>query len=636
MRVSRIEFNGYRRLAQTATGIDGPITAFVGFNEAGKTTLLTALEWFSNGGELPSTDENRSRPPATDSTAVVKVYFEMDNDDKRAFSSIQMDNPPSSLILYRKRDGGRVRDLRPRPTRPAEPFTNAAERLTKARAKLAAQFRSAVDEGERGPNEWATALSEQLSGPDDDWPEARVEDLSALSKWLQETPSGLKRARDALLGELLDEIHSLVVQDHPIDSVWQAIEKRVPSFVLFTDEDRNLETTYLLQPEKRDIPPAVVRLLSISGLDIDKMWDYIQNGDSTRRETALERANEKLRELFARTWNQSNITVRLNINGQRLEVMLKELHGDGDVTSISERSDGLRTFVSLVAFLESGGHAVPPVLLIDEAETHLHYDAQADLVGALLKSVEVEQVLYTTHSPGCLPSDLGTGIRVVSRDPDHMDASILKNNFWEGAGPGYSPLLFAMGAGAAAFSMCRSALLAEGASDMVLLPSLIRNATRISDLDYQVAPGLANAHGSGIRVEEVAARVAYLTDGDRGGAEHRKALKAAGVDESRIFALPKDHAVEDLIEPDDYLAVVNTFLEAMGQSKRFAASDIQPSLPIATNFSTWAKKNGVRSPSKVEIAYALLRSEFRLTPAGRRALQSLHTSVMSAFGEATR
>ncbi len=52
MRVSRIEFRGFRRLARTATSIDGPLTAFVGFNEAGKTSLLHALAWFTDGGAI--------------------------------------------------------------------------------------------------------------------------------------------------------------------------------------------------------------------------------------------------------------------------------------------------------------------------------------------------------------------------------------------------------------------------------------------------------------------------------------------------------------------------------------------------------------------------------------------------------
>jgi predicted ATP-dependent endonuclease of OLD family len=237
----------------------------------------------------------------------------------------------------------------------------------------------------------------------------------------------------------------------------------------------------------------------------------------------------------------------------------------------------------------------------------------------------------TTHSPGCLPADLGTGIRVITRDPDYADASVIKNNFWEGEGPGFSPLLFAMGAGAAAFSVCRSAVLAEGASDMVLLPTMIRKATRLDDLDYQIAPGLANAHGSGIRVEEVAAKVVYLTDGDRGGEEHKAALKRVGIDGSRIFSLPKDHAVEDLINREDYLAVVNRFLDLMGQTRRFNDHDVPSGMPIAKAFADWTTRNRIRAPGKVEVAYALLRPEVRLTKAGRQVLASLHDRFTSAF-----
>lgn len=633
MRVSRIEFNGYRRLAKTATGIDGPLTAFVGFNEAGKTTVLRGLQWFTHGGSVTSIDYNRSRPPTSEDTAVVKVFYELEDDDKRAFADIAMDNQPTTLTLYKKRDGNRIRGLSPRPTRPAKQFEVARERLAKVTTStLAAQFAAAADEDEPDPNDWAVTVIEALSNPDEEWSPQWIGAGRSLAAWLRETPAGRKQARDEHLAQMLDGVHELVTDEHPSESVWNAIADRVPDFVLFEDEDRALETSYEIQPESRAISPAVERLLTLAGIDLDELWNHIQTGDSTKRETALERGNDRLRVLFDQAWNQSKVTVRFNVNGKLLEVLLKELHGDGDVTNIAERSDGLKTFVALVAFLASGGHTVPPVLLIDEAETHLHYDAQADLVSVLLKSVNATQVFYTTHSPGCLPSDLGTGIRVLARDPEYADASVIKNNFWEGEGPGFSPLLFAMGAGAAAFSMCRTAVLAEGASDMVLLPTLIRKATKLDgDLDYQVAPGLANAHGSGIRVEEVAAKVVYLTDGDKGGNEHKAALKAEGVDGSRIFSLPAGHAVEDLINRDDYLTVVNRFLDTMGQSKRVTAGDVPVGVPIAKAFTDWAKRNKVRTPSKVEMAYALLRADGRLTQAGKRALVGLHEKFTDAF-----
>jgi len=632
MRVSRIEFKGFRRLAQTATNVDGPLTAFVGFNEAGKTSLLRALAWFTDGGAIDPIDYNRTRPPENDSTAVVKVYFELDAEDRAQFGHVRMDNPPTSVSLYRKPDGGRHRVLHPMPTRPSKPFADASERLAGLRSASLASSKTASDEF-MDPRAWSQTLTDALKRPDEDWDEEATTAAANLSTWLQKTPENRKRPRDAKLANLLEEVLALMSEGHPNDTVWNAISNREPDFVLFEETDRTLETSYEINPDQRAaVHPAVVRLLALAKVDLDDMWSHIQTADSTKRETLLERGNDRLRGLFDQAWNQSKVAVRFNVSGTRVEVLIKELHGEGDVTNIAERSDGLKAFVALVAFLETGDHAVPPVLLIDEAETHLHYDAQADLVSVLLKSVDTTQVIYTTHSPGCLPSDLGTGIRVIARDPEYADSSLIKNNFWEGEGPGFSPLLFAMGAGAAAFSMCRSAVLAEGASDMVLLPTLIRQATGIYDLEYQVAPGLANAHGSGIRVEEVAAKVVYLTDGDQGGKDHEKALKDVGVDGGRIFRLPGGQAVEDLVHPADYIATVNDFLTKMSQAKQFKTTDVPTGTPIAKAFTDWAKVNRVQAPSKVEMAYALLRKpNRRLTTQGRKALTALHEKFTKAF-----
>ena len=115
MRVSRIEFKGFRRLAATATNFDGPLTAFVGFNEAGKTTILHALAWFTEGGAISPIDYNRSRQPTSDDTPIVKVYFELDDSDRESFAHIAMDNRPTTLVLNRNRDGERYRKLMPGP-----------------------------------------------------------------------------------------------------------------------------------------------------------------------------------------------------------------------------------------------------------------------------------------------------------------------------------------------------------------------------------------------------------------------------------------------------------------------------------------------------------------------------------------
>ncbi|MDT0407281.1 AAA family ATPase, partial [Streptomyces edwardsiae] len=136
-------------------------------------------------------------------------------------------------------------------------------------------------------------------------------------------------------------------------------------------------------------------------------------------------------------WRQERLDVELNVTGSRLEVLIAEGHSTGSTTTFDERSDGLRTFVALVAFLARQEYQLPPVLLVDEIETHLHLDAQADLVEVLTNDVEASQVFYTTHSPASLPRDLGTGLRLVRPDPSNRSVSLLRNDFWT-SGPGYT------------------------------------------------------------------------------------------------------------------------------------------------------------------------------------------------------
>jgi len=308
----------------------------------------------------------------------------------------------------------------------------------------------------------------------------------------------------------------------------------------------------------------------------------------------------------------------------------KELGRGGPTTNIEERSDGLRTFVALSAFLASQGLDVPPILLIDEAETHLHYDAQADLIGVLLKQVDATQVFYTTHSPGCLPGDLGTGIRLLRRDTDQLSASVIRQDFWTNEEPGFAPLLYAMGASAAAFSACRRAVLAEGAADMILIPTLLRKANDLDDLDYQVAPGLSNANGFGMRVEEVAAKVVYLLDGDAGGEEYRRQLVKAEVDAARIFALPDGWASEDVINRNDFARIANTLLPG---EATVSESDLEKGQPIVKSLEDWGKRLGVKIPGHVVIAYGLVNGarDLSFSPRGKKVLVRLHHDIMAAF-----
>lgn len=305
------------------------------------------------------------------------------------------------------------------------------------------------------------------------------------------------------------------------------------------------------------------------------------------------------------------------------------------ITQFHERSAGVQMFVALVAFLTVKGQTVSPVLLIDEAETHLHIDAQADLVNEFMTQTRAAKIIYTTHSPACLPPDLGTNIRAVVPDPANGQRSLVEGSFWT-KGVGYSPLMLAMGAGAAAFSAARKVVLAEGATEMLILPSLIKAAIGAEDLDYQVAPGLAEVPVSMYSdLDLEGARVAFLVDGDQGGKKLRTALMTAGVPADRIVTLGA-LTLENLLDADAYKQVVVILVNEAGRDP-IALSDL-PDLRVdsttlwPTVIEAWAREGGYQLPGKRVIASRLVEEGLAIpSEEGARILKAVHESLMKVL-----
>lgn len=642
-----IEFDGYKRLSGTRCNTDTTLLAFVGPNEAGKSSLLDALVWLTEPRDLPllPRDQTRGRELGERHIAVSATY-ELDEDDKAAVAHLAVAKPITGYLVVRRVNGERGSDAQPVPQRDPTPFLDLRVRLERARKKLAGQLDAATQalaneslpEGEVSdlpdPAGWFTIVLESIEDTNmEEWSNAQDSAADSLAGWLEAVAptSRSGKPRDTGLAAAIRAAGEIANGEHPADVARNLLLKRVPLFIKFQDEDRRLERIHAINDDdaRARLSPALQNLLQIADLDVEKLWRHIERGVPSAVESDIANANLRLRAFFEEAWNQSRVTARFKVDAKQLELWLEELDNASTVTDIEERSDGLLMFVALAAFVASQRLATPPILLIDEAETHLHFDAQADLIGVLLKQVNATQVFYSTHSPGCLPSDLGTGVRLVRRHKSTPTISLVDSNFWTNEAPGFAPLLYAMGASAAAFSRCRLAVLAEGAADMVLLPTLFRLANDIEDLEYQIAPGLANAHAFGMDVEDVAAKVVYLTDGDGEGAKYRKQLKAVHVPDGRVFQLPANLTSEDLVARSYFITVANTLLP---EGVEVRDKDLPRSKPIAKAFDEWAKKNG-QSVGHVAIAYGLISKpqDIVFAPKAEAALRKLHERFMTAF-----
>lgn len=639
VRCTRIYFRGWKRLADAECDVTPRLLAFVGQNEAGKSTVLQGLEWLSEDGATPVARLDRSRAKKVDKGWMVGAVFRLDPADLALIESLNFDEVPTQLSIWKQADGSLEYAFRrpENPKRDASPFEAAGDALRGALEKLSKAFAASdqqdIAEGREARSQAAKRLLALLAEPDQDWSDEHVADATSLADWLAQVPDGRKTPLDGKTSALLLAASSVGSDEHPAETALDLLRDRVPKFVQFRPEDRVLPT--LSTPNGRGamvLGPAPRNIFSLAGISAQALWNAHSEGDTGEVASLQEEAQGRLDDFFEQAWNQSNISVSLDTHADGLLIHTFEIDTRRH-TRMEERSDGLRTFIALAAFLEAQQFDVPPILLLDEAEMHLHLNAQADLVGVLLNQVKATQVIYTTHSPGCLPSDLGTGIRLVERVDSQT--SKIKSHFWTNDAPGYSPLLFSMGASAAAFSVCRRAVLAEGASDMVLLPTLFRLATGLGDLKFQVAPGLANARSHGMRIEEVAARVVYLTDGDRQGRQYKKDLvNLAKVADDRIFALPADMATEDLLDVDFLLDVVTKMLPASSPSP--TRKNIGTTRPIMLALDRWSARQAppMTMPGKVALAYAIIeREDIRLKPEGVSALRDLHRRIDEAFGD---
>lgn len=659
MQLWKIEFNGYKRLYNTSCNVDGKTIAFIGPNEAGKTSVLRGLAWLTSEAEqpLPTRDLSRRQKP-TEDTLVVRAFYRLDREDIESLAQLNLDtSEPISLLnttqfrISRRADGAIRTGLSTAIARNPRPFSDALKAVGRATNAVSAIRDLLSDNDIEVPEVSLAGAARSLDTAQPFWADSRIETIRgaavSLEGFADEIAHHELKGRAVAAARTACEkaaAHLRVAAEagekpEPEAAMRQLLYRRVPKFLLFGDADRELSATYDLGDEGlRNDPPAPLRnMLTVAGATALGIWGALTSGDGARVRTLERRMNETLRERLQPMWTQSKLTVELTINLDGvLEVNIGELDSpDYTVTPIAERSDGLRTFLGLVCFLVAADLETPPVLLVDEAERNLHYDAQADLIRVLTRDLRVHKVIYTTHSPGCLPMDLGTGIRVVSRDPVDPASSVLGNNFWTNEQPGFSHLLFAMGAEAAAFSAFRRAVLAEGVSEMILLPTLLRNATDGSQLDFQVAFGLSNSSAPRA-IGSIALITTFLVDGDASGNLKKRQLERAGVPSSHIFQLPANKAIEDLVDRASFVKTVNDLLAEKSLAP-IEESALDKSVPIAKALDVYLKDHrGMPTAIGHKVLAARLAArgdQLKLSASGRRFLAALRSQLEVAFAE---
>jgi predicted ATP-dependent endonuclease of OLD family len=662
MRLTEVEISGYKRLASKQTmDLDGHLVCIVGPNGAGKSSFLDALVHLTDTKEFLREEMTRAEHGNTLSPVLQAVYV-LEAGDRKALSAIPEAADATTWTVTKTDADGLRYGVHPYPRRRVDLRERARKRLDDFLGskwlETAAPMENELDPPiERTTTDLAEQALAVVSSESQTLTEEQTTTVVAMRDRLRDIRDGehLAEAGDlaekyAKFPEELDRLIERETATHPLQAAVNVLYHRQPLFVKFERDVRELEPQYDLTGEA-DL--AVESLLALAG----KTWDEAvrvmeagQAGDPGSKIVFLEEANEALGREFSRAWGQTPLTVKLDIDANLLKIMMSMQARD--YIRIDQHSDGLRQFVALRAFIAAQDSDRDLVVLIDEAETHLHYDAQADLVGVFENQEEAAAIIYTTHSAGCLPRDLGIGLRGIvpiyrttENGPEMTDHSEVVNGFWFNK-KGFSPLLIAMGASAFAFSAAQKAVVTEGFTDALLLPTLLREACNVSRLEYQLVPDFARS-----RLEDVigfdllAARVAFVADGDQGGADHvENSLKPGGVlDEQIVFLGGRDSGttLEDLIAEDVFVSVIKQLIgDSSGEAE--LTGEVLGKTGRMNSVAEWCENQSIPGgvitpPEKSEVAKALLarRKDGLLAPEHRATLTTLDSQLRVILDKAT-
>lgn len=520
MKAKRFRIQNFRNIDDSGWISLDQVTAFVGRNESGKTTLLKALHKFNPASTEPY-DPMREFPrdrymrdfvgggSKGSDWPVCSVAFAVDDALKDDMADLLPPDqiPPTEVIATRYYDGSITFEYEPafaeQPLSP-EPvlaglkaFASGARRLgapTPEQEEATAETRNALAQ-------WATQWQEKLKGSADLRGDAGANTLAKL-KAESETKSSPQTA-DLVeaLHEAIDPVLEAAKAGPVLPKLDRLVEDALPVLIYFENYGVLDSAIYLprfLEDLQRDPNNPRARTINamfkhvaldakeIADLGAEDARAQRQNGqqpnadtvakDQRRKEERAIRLNSASNDIstrFSDWWSQRRHKIRYHADGDYFRIWVADDRRPDVEIELEARSKGFQWFFSfyLVFLVESEEGHKDAILLLDEPGMNLHPTAQQELLAFFERLAEKNQLVYTTHSPFLVDGEHIYRVRPVTED--NTGHSRISADTW----PRDRETIFPLQA-AAGYAMLRGLfqhkknVLVEGMSDYYYLHAL--------------------------------------------------------------------------------------------------------------------------------------------------------------------
>ena len=441
------------------------VTAFVGRNESGKTSLLKALHKFNPATPEPY-DAQREFPRDRytrdyissgsngEDWPVCSVEFEISEVLRNEIDKLlgADEESPKRVTAVRYYDGTlKLRytpEIEEKPLAP-EPVLNALDAFASSARRLSGPDPTQDEDTAALRTEltkWATGCKDELKAITDLRGDEGTTRLTDLRGELERRSNPQIADMVEILQQVIEPILDTARKPAVVHQINEIVEHNLPVLIYFENYgilDSAIWLPRFIDDLNQNSNNSRVRTINAMfkhvGLDPKEIMSL---GDDPNRESRrqgyqpepehitiaqrhkderaikLSSASIDISSRFSEWWLQRRHKIRYQADGDYFRIWIADDRREDVEIELEARSKGFQWFFSfyLVFLVESDDGHRDAILLLDEPGLHLHPTAQQELIAFFEKLSETNQLAYTTHSPFLIDGKHLHRVRPVTED----------------------------------------------------------------------------------------------------------------------------------------------------------------------------------------------------------------------------